>query len=153
SLAPVLGGLGLRPDFEYSAEAGSQLAFIHRREGEADIYFVSNQRTHYDRVECRFRVDGRAPEFWHPETGLIEPAPVWRQEDGRTVVPLSFDPAGSLFVVFRAQASGDHLVEIRREGPLAADRPKPAGLRILKAVYGAFPGHGETWADVTAAVK
>jgi hypothetical protein len=149
-LAQVLGELKLEPDFEYPASGGARLDFIHRREGEAEIYFVSNQRNQFDASDCSFRVQGRQPELWNPETGDIEAAPVWREENGRTVVSLSFEPSGSVFVVFRAKAQGDHLVAVQRDGPPVAEAPsKPVDLRILKAVYGAFP----MWMDVTTGVK
>ena len=149
-LAQVLDELKLKPDFEYPASRGAQLDFIHRRDGETEIYFVSNQRNRFDAADCSFRLQGKQPELWNPETGDIEMAPVWHEENGRTVVPLSFGPSGSVFVVFRAQAQGDHLVAIERDGPPVAGASSPAiHLRILKAVYGAFPA----WSDVTAMVK
>ena len=151
TLAQVLGELKLEPDFEYPASDGAQLGFIHRRDGETEIYFVSSQRNRFDTVECSFRVQGRQPELWNPETGDIEVAPVWHEEKGRTVVPVPFEPSGSVFVVFRAKAEGDHLVAIERKGPPAAGAPsKAVDLHILKAVYGVFPAKLD---DVTATVK
>lgn len=111
TMAQVLAALKARPDFEFAASGGSQLAYIHRCAGDADIYFVSNQRERVDSLDCTFRVSGKLPELWHPDTGRIDPAPVWREEDGRTIVPLTFDPTGSVFVVFRKPAAGgDHIV-------------------------------------------
>jgi hypothetical protein len=77
----------------------------------ADIYFVSNQRRQFDSAECTFRVSGKVPELWHPDTGVIEPAPVWSAQAGRTTVRLDFEPAGSVFVIFRHAADGnmDHV--------------------------------------------
>ncbi len=153
-LAQVFAALNLKPDFEYPNAAGARLGFIHRRDGDADIYFVSNQRTRYSTVECSFRAGDRAPELWNPETGRIEPASVWRQENGRIVVPLAFDPAGSMFVVFRTQTQRDHLVAVKGgDLAVARNRSKPAELRILKAVYGAFPAGSQHPLDVTANVK
>jgi hypothetical protein len=150
TLAQVLGELKLEPDFAYPASGGAQLDYIHRRDDEAEIYFVSNQRNRFDAADCSFRVQGRQPELWNPETGDTEAAPVWHEENGRTVVSLSFKPSGSVFVVFRAKAPGDHLVAVQRDGPPVADAPsKAVDLRISKAVYGIFPA----WSDVTASVK
>ena len=36
----------------------------------------------------------------NPETGVIEPAPVWSERDGRTTIHLQFAPAESVFVIF-----------------------------------------------------
>ena len=42
---------------------------------------------------------------------MIEPAQVWSARDGRTTVRLDFEPAGSVFVIFRHAADGaDHVV-------------------------------------------
>jgi hypothetical protein len=155
-LAHVLATLDLKSDFEYPSANGARLAFIHRHDGDDDIYFVSNQQNQFAAADCSFRITGKAPELWNPETGHIEPAPVWREQEGRTVVPLSFDPAGSMFVVFRAKPQGDHLVAVHRaeSSPALAPAPSmPAELRILKALYGALPAGGQSWLDVTASVK
>jgi hypothetical protein len=65
-------------------------------------------------------------------------------------VSLSFDPAGSVFVVFRSQPPGDHLVALERKGPVTVEpKAKPSDLRILKAAY----GPSDNAADVTTMVK
>jgi len=75
-------------------------------------------------------------------------------EQGQTVVPLSFEQAGSVFIVFRAKVFGDHLVDVKSDAaPVAKPPLKPADLRILKAVYGHFPDSGQDWVDVTADVR
>ncbi len=150
TLTQVLGELELKPDFDYPVSDGTRLNFIHRRDGETEIYFVANQLNRFETVNCSFRIEDKQPELWNPETGDITAAPVWHEENGRTVVPLPFGPSGSVFVVFRAKAPGDHLVAVERDGPPVAEAPsKAVDLRILKAVYGAFP----MWIDVTASVK
>ena len=60
---------------------------------QPDIIFVSNQRRKAKAVECVFRVSGKQPELWHPDTGVIELAPVWSEHEGCTSVPMRFDPA------------------------------------------------------------
>jgi hypothetical protein len=106
------------PDFD---AGGADLTFIHRSAGEAEIYFVSNQKHQEADANCIFRVAGKAPELWDPDTGQIEPAP-FTVQDGRTSVPLHFDPAGSVFVVFRkpgtsAPAAKPATKEIAIAGP------------------------------------
>src|SRR5262249_50593896 len=51
-----------------------------------------------------FRVQGKAAEFWHPETGRTEPAS-YRIADGRTAVPLRLNSNEAVFVVFREAAT------------------------------------------------
>lgn len=152
-LINILEKLNLPPDFEFqSADAASKIIYCHRQLPEADIYFVSNQRQSFDAAECSFRVTGKMPELWNAETGGMQPAPIWREENGRTIVPLQFDPAGSVFVVFRDKPQGGHLVAIEQAKMEAAAEPKRAELRIVKAAYGFFPPP-KPWVDVTAKVE
>lgn len=140
----VLAEMKVSPDFEGSP--GSKLDFIHRTAGSVDIYFVSNQRQRTEEVEVTFRVSGKIPELWHPDTGVIEPAPVYRFVGGRTVVPLRLDPAGSVFVVFRKPVQGaTHVVLVRAPG--RTEVRKPRQLVIRRAIYEAVDGSGG--ADVT----
>ncbi len=148
SLADVFAARNLKPDFEFNgAAAGSRLAYVHRIAGEADIYFVSNQRRQFDSAEGTFRVSGKIPELWHPDTGVIEPAPVWSAQDGRTAVRLNFEPAGSVFIIFRHAADrADHLVAA--SGSFATESAPAPKLEIQHAVYTAIDGAGGM--DVTA---
>jgi hypothetical protein len=96
SLAEVFREDGQKPDFE-----GEDLLYIHRQVGDAEVYFVSHQGEQpLDRV-CSFRVTGKPPELWDPETGAIRPLPEFTMQDGKTSVPLHFEPMQSWFVVFR----------------------------------------------------
>ncbi len=147
TLAEVFAEGDLKPDFEYAGLLGkSHLDYAHRTDGPADIYFVSNQRREFDSVECTFRVSGKTPELWHPDSGIIEPAPIWREQAGQTTVRLNLDPAGSVFVIFRHESRGaDHILEAHsntENGMSSAVK-----LEIQHAVYTATEGQGEL--DVT----
>ncbi len=150
-LAEVFAAQNLKPDFEFvGAAKSSRLAFVHRAAGEADIYFVSNQRRQFDSADCTFRVSGRIPELWHPDTGSIEPAPVWSGQDERTTVRLNFDPAGSVFVIFRrAVENADHIVAA--SGKFSVEATASPKLEIQHAVYTAIDGAGGM--DVTEKVS
>ncbi len=98
----VLEKRSIGPDFEFaSADDETQLDYFHRRTNDADIYFVANLRDVEMTADCSFRVSGRRPELWDPLHGSVTATRAFRQEDGRTVVPLRLPPNGSLFVVFR----------------------------------------------------
>jgi hypothetical protein len=148
SLADVFAAQNLKPDFDFQgASDATHLTYAHRVAGAADIYFVSNQRRQFDSAECTFRVSGKVPELWHPDTGVIEPAPVWSAQAGRTTVRLDFDPAGSVFVIFRHAAdNADHVVAA--SGSFATEPSTGPKLEIQHAVYTAIDGAGEM--DVTA---
>jgi hypothetical protein len=99
----VLHELGVGPDFEYQglSDAGT-IDWIHRKMSDGtEIYFVTSRWETPESVECSFRVSGKQPELWNPVSGEIRDATAFRQENGRTIVPLEFDPCGSMFVIFR----------------------------------------------------
>ena len=147
TLEKIFAALAAKPDFEFDTQGKPKLSYIHRTAGGAEIYFVSNQRDRFDSVDCTFRVAGKVPELWHADSGVMEPAPVWREAKGRTIVPLTFDPAGSVFVVFRQTAGKtDHAVALKNISP-AVHLPPPAKLEILHASYEAADGTGR--ANVT----
>lgn len=98
----------------------------HRKEGDTDIYFLSNQKAMSRSESVSFRVNGRAPEFWWPESGRIEAAPSYEMNGGRVSVPVQFDPNTSVFVVFRQKATESRVVD-------AKHRPVP--LEIRRAMY------------------
>lgn len=149
TMPQVLALLKTPPDFEYRAVGGAKLVYIHRRVGDAEFYFVSNQQYREVAVDCRFRVKGKLPELWHADTGAIELAPLWREEGGRTVVSLRMEPAASVFVVFRKPPKGDHLTHVARSGP---DAPKPPAERIEVTLARYEAQDGSLGADVTARV-
>jgi hypothetical protein len=124
----VLSEMNLSPDFEpINGEKG--MDFIHRIVGTTDLYFVSNQQAQPRTVNCAFRITGREPEVWNPETGGIALAPVWYEENGRTIVTLNLEQSGSLFIVFRKliKAHSDQVVRVNYSFSEATnvDLPKP----------------------------
>jgi hypothetical protein len=115
SIASFLKGRGIPPDFEGDAS----LRFIHRRDSARDIYFVANSRTNWLQAACGFRVLGRQPQLWDPETGQVKAVPLYWETNGLTFVSLNFAPAGSLFVVFEkgsARSPWLPLAEVSRGG-------------------------------------
>jgi len=101
-VARILAGMELRPDFESDAD----LRYTHRRDGDVDIYFVANAEDRAAATECAFRVGGKQPELWDAVTGEIRNLPEFTESNGRTVVPMRFEPHQSFFVVFRTPAAG-----------------------------------------------
>lgn len=149
-LESVFDSLKLPPDFEFKGlSGGSKLAYIHRKIGNADVYFVSNQQYRATEVDCTFRIAGKAPELWHPDTGAIEEAPAYAGVKGRTAVTLRLDPAESVFVVFRKPAGREHLANF---GPARTAKSEPLipGIEVKAARYEAEDGRG---VDVTTAVS
>ncbi len=99
----VLNELGVKPDFEHQglSDAGT-IDWIHRTMSDGtEIYFVASRWEAPESVKCAFRVTGKQPELWNPVTGEIRNATAFSQENNHTVLPLEFDPCGSVFVIFR----------------------------------------------------
>jgi hypothetical protein len=130
-LSEVLNTLGSPPDFESSAE----LRFKHRKSEDADIYFVANPKAGSLTTIAAFRVSDRAPELWWPDSGRIERPAVYDAADGVVRLPLSFGPAGSVFVVFRDKAApkSGRIVSVTHQGAeilgTTVKRPAADGIR------------------------
>jgi hypothetical protein len=103
-LEDVFALIRLPKDFEYSGPLDADLPWIHRRAGDADIYFVANRTDRSQDIQARFRVDGKEAELWHPDTGMSEPA-YYSIANGRTTVPLHLAERESVFVVLRRAAA------------------------------------------------
>jgi hypothetical protein len=104
SLQETLRWLGIAKDFDSSRGLDGELAWIHRRTGDVDIYYVANLTDRAQEIAARFRVLGREAEIWRPDTGAIEPAGHTLEKEG-TVVPLELQEREAVFVVFRRAAT------------------------------------------------
>jgi hypothetical protein len=139
SVRDILAQRGIDIDFSYQgADKRTQLDYIHRRTENADIYFVVNKNERWESVECTFRVNGKQPELWHPESGDIRALPMYRTSAAGTTIQLHLEPAESLFIVFRRPAKGVHFTHLAAAGERTA-KPEP----ILYA-HSATPA-GPTW--------
>ena len=119
SIEDVLAAENVLPDFAWSnaenvgeeisyplpaGDSDDDLVFIHRTDGNREIYFAATQKHHSFDVKASFRVTGKSPRLWHPETGELELAS-YSIENGQTTVPLHFDAQGSVFVVFEGRVT------------------------------------------------
>jgi len=97
----AIKSLDLPTDTSYTKTTpDSEVLFVHRRTADTDIYFVDNRSARSIETQASFRVSGKAPELFRPDTGTIEPVG-FTASNGRTSVPLSLEPWGTAFVVFR----------------------------------------------------
>jgi len=114
-----LAKTGLPPDFSYRTHSGTpSLRYIHRAGGGTDIYFVANKSPEPEEAICSFRVRGKRPELWWPDTGRTQRIAVYDEADGCVRVPIHFDPSGSVFVVFRESSppEADRITSVARDG-------------------------------------
>lgn len=129
----VLAGMDVQPDLQFrGTHPKAALDYIHRTTSDQEIYFVSNRFSQmkyndfeyrylttlpdrWEQVECSFRVSGKAPELWDPVTGEMREIITYREENGRTIIPLLFEPEGSKYIIFRSDKQKPHITEIRKD--------------------------------------
>lgn len=131
----ALAGRGIAPDLVLGGRsADGEVLFVHRLLDDGDVWFLNNRKAVSETFEARFRVTGKQPELWHADTGEIE-AVSYRIENGQTIVPLTLDPEGSVFVVFRKPAKAN---------AMAVSKIAPTAVTTLDAAWKvAFqPGRG-----------
>jgi hypothetical protein len=111
TVVAALQAIQLGPDFTYTKpQPDSKVLFIHRRLADGDLYFLSNRLDRSETITASYRVSGRVPEIWDPDTGLTHAAS-YHKVGERTEVTVPLDRFGSQFVVFRAPATQDGHVE------------------------------------------
>ena len=95
--ARILASLG--PEIRLE-RPDDDLVFLHRGEGDRQIYFLANTSGESKTFRATFR-DGRGrPQFWDAMTGDIRLAPWFTARNSGTEVPLHLEPLGSTIVAF-----------------------------------------------------
>ena len=149
----VLAEMDVAPDFQSEITKQTATArYIHRAADGMDFYFVSNNNPRAVDAVCTFRVKGKQPYFWHPDTGRIEPVGFYEEVKDGTRIPIWFEPSGSMFVVFRSDSAKatDAVVALSRDGKPVIKMGQPnEKIVVQKAVYGP-PGDEKRTRDVTA---
>jgi hypothetical protein len=146
----VLAQMKVQADFT----SRPHLRYIHRADADTDLYFVANPKSQEVEATCTFRVSGKTPELWWPDSGRIEPAAVFEQNNGMTSVSLRLEPSGSVFVVFRPGSSQlDGVTTVERDAktiwPVAG---RTGRITVRKASYGVLSDPART-RDVRAVVQ
>jgi len=152
-LPAVLLSLGVPPDFQCEGTMpDTAFDYIHRRVGEADVYFVANTKDRWEETACRFRVEGKTPELWWPDSGRFETLAVYDADPASKTIraPVRLEPHGSVFVVFRQQSEHSRLFSIRRDGK--AVFPVSPGRVAELPVVEVFPAPDDAF-DVRVWVK
>jgi hypothetical protein len=120
ALEEVIRADGLEPDVELrGVPGGVELDWLHRHQGQHDLYFVANLSEQAISIEAALRIHGKVPELWDPVTGEIVDLVEFRRESLRTVIPLRFAAKQSFFVVFRRALEHPSVPGARNFPPLA----------------------------------
>jgi hypothetical protein len=110
-LREVLASMKIGPDFT----APEPFDYIHRRDGETDIYFVRNKTAEPVKGTLQFKVANRQPELWDAVSGRIRET-AGRASGETTALDLELPANGSMFVVFRKPAH-----EVKAEATLTQE--------------------------------
>ncbi|MBI4662295.1 MAG: hypothetical protein HY735_26035 [Verrucomicrobia bacterium] len=136
-LRQALRDQGVGPDFTMDTEENnSEVDFIHRRSAETEIYFISNRGTREVTGMATFRVSGKLPEFWFPDTGRVEPVWAWEQSNQGARLALRLGVAESVFVVFRKTAARPRFQAV--DPQLSIRQVSDAGVTLVARANGSY---------------
>jgi hypothetical protein len=104
-----------------------RLRFTHRRSGTREIYFVANPTLESISTIAAFRVSGKMPERWWPDTGKIERPAVYEAVDGSVRMPICLGPNGSVFVLFdgKEAPAAEQVLSVTRDGAVQVTTKPP----------------------------
>ena len=127
-LCRLLAKMGVPADFSAQTKSSAPtLRYIHKRIGDTEFYFVANKNPQAEEAVCSFRVAGKRPELWWPDTGRTERIATYDESDGVVRVPIRFEPSGSVFVIFRdAKPEVDRIVAVSLNGEPVLDLSQKA---------------------------
>ena len=94
----ILKGVNIPEDI-IIRNASSKILYVHRQTTDQDIYWLNNRSENTNEAEISFRLTGKTPVLWHPQTGKTEKVS-YQIKDGRTIVPLKFESWDAFFIVF-----------------------------------------------------
>ena len=132
----ALGTARVLPDMEeVAASNGSSIDYVHRHADGADIYLLRNTQDKPIETAVLLRVKDMQPEIFHADTGHVEKSLLFSSTvDGRTVLPLSLEARGSVFVVFRRPATSQNVISIEKDGAILYSSENPEKASSLLGV-------------------
>ncbi|MEY2792324.1 MAG: hypothetical protein RJA76_316 [Bacteroidota bacterium] len=101
-LKSILKEKGISPDLDISQNK-DEILFQHRKNGEKEIYWLNSRSEGDNSAILSFRVAGKMPKMWNPETGEITTIS-YEIKKGRTEIPYTFKPWDAIFIVFEGKA-------------------------------------------------
>jgi alpha-L-rhamnosidase len=158
----ALQTLNIAPDFD-SADIKS-LDYVHRyisttietkEEGtEADVYFIRNTQPKPLQTTITLRIANKQPELLNAVTGEATTTLLYTDTpDSRTTLPLTLEPYGSIFILFRHSAAR-HVTKLTQNNETlfdATNNKLPESLTLTtEALHTPTPGtYDLTYSDAT----
>jgi alpha-L-rhamnosidase/Glycosyl hydrolases family 2, sugar binding domain len=112
-LEAVLSGMHIQKDIAITGNK-APILYIHRQTADrngggaasrpSDIYWLDNRSDATNDATVSFRVTGKVPRLWNPQTGKTE-AISYQIKEERTIIPLHFESWEAYFIVFSEKAT------------------------------------------------
>jgi hypothetical protein len=100
---------------------------------------VANGSSEGCEATCTFRVTGKQPELWHPETGSVAPVAAYQEKEDCTQVHLRLGPTESAFIVFRRPADpASRVISVTRDGQELLRIAPPPSAPEARQIKGTF---------------
>lgn len=84
--------------------------FQHRQGAGRDIYWLNNRSDSTNRAQISFRVQGKNPRLYNPETGRVSDV-AFQTVGGRTLIDFEFSPWDAQFIVFEGASTAKFRVK------------------------------------------
>lgn len=94
-ITDILAEQKIAPDFSSDQE----IRYTHRKDGDTDIYFISNRTGEETRPMCQFRAT-QTPQLWNPVSGERYTISGHKTVNGQTELSIDLAPYQSYFVIF-----------------------------------------------------
>jgi len=107
------------------------ISYIHRQTPDEDIYFFYNPDNKSRTFDCCFNVTAKIPEVWDARTGSVRKLAQFTHQRGQTLVPVTLDAEGSVFIIFRELSAGvNSIVSISRSADAYLNADQQAELCV-----------------------
>ncbi|HEX5652940.1 MAG TPA: glycosyl hydrolase [Chitinophagaceae bacterium] len=120
---------GLQKDLEL-INGRNELAWTHRSTGDAEIYFIANQKNQAKKYEIMLRVKDKALKVLDPVTGKERFDYYTRPEGNRTLVAINLDSYESLFLVFSGKLNPKKMIPFLMPGSASLSVSSPWKLQF-----------------------
>jgi hypothetical protein len=122
-VAEVLTAINVPEDVRITRNK-AEILYQHRQTATESIYWLNSRSEAPNEANVSFRITGRVPMLWHPQTGKIEPVS-YRIVDGRTIIPLHFDSWDAYFIVFGRKTTAATFTKPARTETIVATLASP----------------------------
>ena len=123
----ALQAMGILPDLQEGDTQQPALDYAHRRTAQADIYFIRNTLDTPIKAAVLLRANKVQPELFHADTGAVETTLLFSPtRDGRTMLPVSLDARGSIFIILRHHEQTMYVTRIEHNGSVLYNSESPA---------------------------